>query len=288
MLPHVIRRQESLPLQAEDGLGRIHGDNHMKKLLVASIAAAAFCSAPALAADLPVKAPPIAAAPLFNWTGCYIGANTGDAWAHKTTTQTDLIHGGISTPLNDLLGSTTASGWAYGGQIGCDYQVNNIWVVGIRGMWDGSNMRGSNQWPASAGINSNNYKIDSFGTAVAKIGVLLSPAVEVYGVAGVATVHDNLTFTNPTTGEFATGDQTRTGWDVGVGATLLLTRNWDLFVEYDHMGFGTKNITLNGVGTGTGGAGSTHGANVKQSVDKVLVGIDYRFDWGKGPVSAKY
>jgi glutamate N-acetyltransferase/amino-acid N-acetyltransferase len=47
----------------------------MKKILVASIAAAALCGAPAFAADTPVKEPvyKAAPAPLLNWTGFYIG-----------------------------------------------------------------------------------------------------------------------------------------------------------------------------------------------------------------------
>ena len=56
----------------------------MKKFIVAGIAAAAFCGAPALAADMPVKAP--YAAPVFNWTGFYIGAHAGYAWGRVTGT----------------------------------------------------------------------------------------------------------------------------------------------------------------------------------------------------------
>ena len=56
----------------------------------------------------------------------------------------------------------------------------------------------------------------------------------------------------------------------GVGLSWMFIRNWDLWVEYDHMGFGTQSLSL----TGTAGAGA---ANVQQSVDKVLVGVDYRF-----------
>src|ERR1700682_3615128 len=220
----------------------------MKKLLAAGIAAAAFCGAPALAADMPVKAPPVAAAPYDPWTGCYIGANTGYAWAHKSTTRTAQGPNlGAITPVDFFLGTTTVDGWAYGGQIGCDYQFNNYWVVGIRGMWDGSNMKGSNEHPAN--INPNNFshfKIDSFGTLVGKLGILLNPTVELYGLAGVAWVHDNLRYTDTTLGEFAAGNQTRTGYDVGVGLSWMFARNWDLWVEYDHMGFGTKNIRLIG------------------------------------------
>jgi outer membrane immunogenic protein len=245
----------------------------MKRLLVAATAATVFCGAPALAADMPVKAPPMAAAPYDPWTGCYIGSNTGGAWAHKDATNTSAV--GI--PTNVPLGSTTFDGWAYGGQIGCDYQFNNNWVVGIRGMWDGSNMRGSNaNPPPNAPLDFNHYKIDSFGTVVGKLGVLLNPSVQLYGLAGMAWVRDNLFWTNTslTPQEFATGSQTRTGYDIGVGLSWMFARNWNLWVEYDHMGFGTKNLHLTGVGAAPGFFADD---NVKQSVDKVLVGIDYRF-----------
>ena len=50
--------------------------------------------------------------------------------------------------------------------------------------------------------------------------------------------------------------------------------------------FGTKNQSLTGIGAG---AGFTYAGNIKQDVDKVLVGLNYRFDaWGKAPVVAKY
>ena len=190
--------------------------------------------------------------------------------------------GGI--PQNRPEGSQTADGWAYGGQIGCDYQFNNNWVGGIRVMWDGSNMRGSNQW-LDVPFIYNNYKIDLFGTVVGKLGYLLNPTVQLYGLAGVAWVRDNLVLTEPAlVGDFANGDQTRTGYDVGAGLSWMFARNWDLWVEYDHMGFGTKNIYLAGVGVS---AATFYGADFKQSVDKVLVGIDYRIDWGKALVVAK-
>jgi hypothetical protein len=75
--------------------------------------------------------------------------------------------------------STNPRGWAYSGQVGCDYQVNSYLMLGVRGMWDGANMTGSNLWPgAGPAAVSNNYKIDSFGTAVANVGILVSATVE--------------------------------------------------------------------------------------------------------------
>lgn len=250
----------------------------MKNILVAAITAATFSSAPVLAADMPTKAPVYRAtsAASSNWTGCYIGANTGGTWAHKSTTLTN----DLGLPTDVFLGSLTASGWAYGGQIGCDYQFANNWVVGIRGMWDGSSLKGSNQVPS--GVFTNNVKIDSFGTVVGKLGYLVNPSIEIYGLAGVAWVRDHYFFTQTGFGEFASGNQTRTGYDLGVGVSWMFAPNWNLWLEYDHMGFGTRNAILADT------SGLTRAIDVQQSVDKVLVGINYRFVMGKNSVNTKY
>jgi len=248
----------------------------MRGILLAA-SAVALSSSFASAADMSVKAP-VAVPVTYTWTGCYIGVNTGGAWAHKDTHFTN----DDGTPVDNPLGSTTARGWAYGGQIGCDYQFNNKWLVGILGMWDGSNMSGSSPFATFNPANTNNYKIDSFGTLVGKLGFLLTPTVQLYGLGGVAWVRDELRWTNGPNGELAAATQTRTGYDVGVGLAWMFAHNWDIWVEYDHMGFGTKNFHLIGEGIE---AGFFFDADVKQSVDKVLVGIDFRFG---GPVSMKY
>ena len=53
----------------------------MKKILLAAAALTALAAAPAMAADLarpePVyKAPPPPPAPVYIWTGCYVGGDT--------------------------------------------------------------------------------------------------------------------------------------------------------------------------------------------------------------------
>ena len=58
----------------------------MKKFLLSGVALTMLCSAPALAADLPVKAPVRApVAQLWHWTGCYIGIEGGLNWMLNTT-----------------------------------------------------------------------------------------------------------------------------------------------------------------------------------------------------------
>ncbi|MGD0147421.1 MAG: outer membrane beta-barrel protein [Xanthobacteraceae bacterium] len=253
----------------------------MKRVIGGLAVAALLVGTPlgaASAADMALKAPPPPLPPVYSWSACYIGANTGGAWARKDTVFSTIA----TTVVNEDEGRATPRGWAYGGQIGCDYQVNSYLVLGIRGMWDGANLTGSNSWPTVPTF-SNNYKIDSFGTAVGKVGILVSPAVELYGLAGAAWIRDSLNFTSSIFGEFANGDQTRTGYDAGVGLSWMFAPKWDLWVEYDHMGFGTKNMALSGVGLFTG---IPYTANVTQSVDKVLFGIDYRITWASAPAAA--
>src|SRR5436305_3448911 len=67
----------------------------LRKLLLSSVAAAAMLG-PALAADLPRRAPPpayVPPAPVATWTGLYIGINGGGIWTNNrdfVTTGTDL------------------------------------------------------------------------------------------------------------------------------------------------------------------------------------------------------
>src|ERR671930_460 len=108
---------------------------------LATITLAAFVAGSASAADLrprpaaPYQPPP--PAPVFSWSGCYIGANIGGGWADKSFNDAAGLVTGV--PGADL-GTHTASGVIGGGQIGCDYQAG-VWVFGVQGMFDGSASR---------------------------------------------------------------------------------------------------------------------------------------------------
>jgi hypothetical protein len=93
----------------------------MKKFLLATVSLVAFASAvaPALAADMAVKAPPPAPLPvIYDWSGFYIGGNGG--W-------------GQSRNCVDFLGVTDGcrerSGGLVGGQFGYRWQARPAGVV---------------------------------------------------------------------------------------------------------------------------------------------------------------
>jgi outer membrane immunogenic protein len=250
----------------------------MKKILLASTAVIALYGAPAFAADMPVKAAPLPL-PVVSWTGCYVGANLGAVESTKRWTDfTGTTAGGASQHF-----SAKPGGLAYGGQLGCDYQVDPKWVVGIRGMWDGTNARRNSQ---ILNVSSSDFwqtaaKISSIGTVVGKLGYLVTPTFQLYGVAGVGFVRDKFSETDLTAVTTSDGSQSRSAFVGGIGLDWMFAPHWDAFVEADFMDFGTKTVQFNG------SAGSFTDP-IRQNVGLLLVGVNYRFDWGKSPVVAKY
>jgi outer membrane immunogenic protein len=104
-------------------------------------------SGSAFAADLAVKAPPPAPAPVYNWTGWYAGVNAGASFGSvKTdfsvpvTVFTSSTIEPTSTFNSPGTGSdrTYPSGFIGGGQIGYNWQFSPIWVGGIEADFQGA------------------------------------------------------------------------------------------------------------------------------------------------------
>jgi len=154
-------------------------------------------------------------------------------------------------------------------------------------MWDGSNATGSRDIPLPNLGNFTSGQTDhadlrSFETVTGRLGFLVTRTLMFYGVGGMAWVQNRSAVTEaqgaggvgPALGEIFTSNNTRTGCDAGAGLSWMLVPNWELWVEYDHMGFGTKTIPMRGEGAFTG---FVEGFDQTLNVDKVLVGLNWRF-----------
>jgi outer membrane immunogenic protein len=133
----------------------------MRRQLIAGFALSILTVVPAMAADMraaPVytKAPMMA--PVFSWTGCYIGGNAGGVWAHKDWTNST----GPAESSVDL------SGGLAGGQIGCNYQVNT-WVFGVQGDYDWTNVTGS-ATDTFFGSTTDQTKIKGIASVTGRVG----------------------------------------------------------------------------------------------------------------------
>ncbi|MEZ0218996.1 MAG: outer membrane protein, partial [Tardiphaga sp.] len=139
----------------------------MKNFLMGTVALIALgASVPAMAADLAArpytKAPAYVAAPIYNWTGFYIGGHVGGAFNGSNG------FGGTSD---------NSDGRFLGGlQIGADYQFAPNWVVGIEGQysWVGSNNTNVAFVPAGVTYNLNQKGLAS---VTGRIGYTWGPAL---------------------------------------------------------------------------------------------------------------
>src|SRR3954465_13400490 len=134
----------------------------MKKFLLATVALVALgATVPALAADLAArpytKAPAYAAAPIYNWTGFYIGGHLGGAFAGD----------------NSLLGNDAR--FLGGVQGGFDYQFAGNWVIGAEAQysWLANNNNGV-LFPGGTLVTSNNNQL---GSVTGRLGYAWGPAL---------------------------------------------------------------------------------------------------------------
>jgi outer membrane immunogenic protein len=219
----------------------------------------------AFAADMPVKAYNHPA--VYNWTGCYLGANVGAA---KSRTRVIDESSFIALAGTEVANHSPTS-IVGGGQIGCDYQFAPTWVVGVRGMWDFADLNGSGS-NANGSSNTVSSKMTSFGTLTARLGYLINPSLLAYVNGGFAWTRSNLS-TACATGFCAATPSTvsdnRSGGVAGLGAAWMVAPRWELFVEYNHMWLGTKTVDFYGPGLFT--------ADVKRNLDVVMLGVNYRF-----------
>src|SRR5205085_11494422 len=119
----------------------------MKNFLLAGVVLVAVASGPALSADLPPRQapPPIApvvVAPVFSWTGCYIGANVG--WA-RARVKVDWVanpvgYGTLGLVNAAALGSLSSNSVIGGGEVGCNLQTGFV-VWGVEGDFQGTSLK---------------------------------------------------------------------------------------------------------------------------------------------------
>jgi outer membrane immunogenic protein len=216
----------------------------------------------AIAADMPVKAPP-APAPVYTWTGCYIGGNIG--WAQVSAHFDDRFDG------DD--GRLSKSGFAGGGQIGCDYQFSSNWVFGIQGMIDGTDINRSRVSIIDPTLTFH-HDVNWFATVTARLGYLFTPSFLFYVKGGWGSVNERFSVTTTATNvHVASLDRNANGGDVGVGFEYMFTPNWTFFVEWDHIFLDHTSIEFR-----------DRFDNIHRDFDKVLFGINWRFGGARSSV----
>ena len=257
----------------------------MKALLLASTAV--MLSGTAFAADLPARMPakaPMAAAS-YSWTGCYVGAHAGAGWGQTKVSDPNVaLFGPSITPTSGDTIGVDGAGAVLGGQIGCDYQFANNWVIGLAGDFSWANIDASEIDPffngKSGGPIPLHAKTDFLATATGRLGYAWDHYL-LYAKGGAAWAHTKYNFDNLSNfhsgfcavgvGCFPTASETRLGWTAGAGFEWAFANSWSAFAEFDYYNFANHAVTF------TSQIGTSVPYNVKQSVEVAKIGINYRF-----------
>jgi outer membrane immunogenic protein len=289
----------------------------MKTILLAF---AALIAGPAIAADMPVKAP----VAVYSWTGFYVGANGGYGWRDRSVSfspndpvAADSFGGLTGTALPNT--SFKTSGGLGGIQLGYNWQLNRVWVGGLEADLDVSDIKGSGTSSniingfllgALPGTATATDKIQWFGTARARLGFLVANELLLYGTGGFAYGRVALDANYVISNSFGTGNvvsgfsyfcvagtpcfagasaRVQTGWTAGAGAEWAVgNSNLTFKLEYLYVKLGaaqsfpmTATATLAGLPTPS--SLTVHFSDSDFHIARV--GLNYRFG---GPVVASY
>jgi outer membrane immunogenic protein len=243
----------------------------MRKFLLSTLGIVAM-AAPAFAADLPVKAPPVYVPPMYNWTGFYIGADGGWGRSGNCWDVFPAAGGFIREGCFDK------NGGIVGGQIGYRWQQpNNHFILGVEAQGDWANLNRSQVSVFDPTLTFGN-KMDALGLFTAQFGWAIDNWL--WYVKGGAAVTDNTFSVSSTLGGIglASAGSTHWGGSIGTGFEYGFTPNWSLGFEYDHLMMSAQDFVLPVATPVLGGAL----AHVNQRVDIATVRVNYRFNWAGG------
>jgi outer membrane immunogenic protein len=232
----------------------------MRKHLLTSAAVLALSAGAAFASDLPThKAPPPPPLPAaFSWTGCYVGLHAGG----------DFGHSNWRNEFGDTVGMNT-DGAIGGGQVGCNYQMNNNFVIGGEAEIWASGLTGTTSRPDGEGVEHFKTRSDVAGDLALRGGYAIDRAL-IFGKVGVAMADYEYSIAYPS-GLGESAHATHTGLLLGLGLEYALDMHWSIKGEYDYIDWGDGSSTFSGPG------GPAFGASFKNEENIVKAGANYRF-----------
>ena len=237
----------------------------MRKILLLSsalfIAAISGASAADLSRPVYTKAPPPPPAPIFTWTGFYIGLNAGGKWITKSDERITVP--GTVVTFDNNNNHNNDSSWIAGGQIGYNWQApGSPWVFGIEGDIDAQDFSrtraiGADIPPFLAG-DAFSFESKWQASIRGRIGYAAWERAMLYVTGGVAFAQAKasvlLVPTSGFAGFAATDDKTAVGGTIGAGVEWAVWNNISLGVEgrytfYGDQDFNDANPVINGVAT---------------------------------------
>ena len=248
----------------------------LKRLLMATVALAAVAGA-AQAADLPSrKGPPPAAvyaAPMFNWTGFYIGLNAGAAIRNNQWGSSYYAgYPYYGTPANN-----NGVGFTGGGQIGYNWQMGAA-VFGLEA--DLNYLSAQNASNAAYWLGATNSTGGLLGTVRGRLGLAMDRWL-IYATGGLAygNAYYQSWYPYGVAGYYGTTSSgMKIGYSVGAGVEYAIANNWSIKAEYLFTDIRRNN---------DGYYAPAYWNRATQN-HVVRLGVNYHFNFASVPVVAKF
>lgn len=196
-------------------------------------------------APLAYKAPPVPT-PVYSWTGFYLNAGGGyGLWNADTT---------LPPPSAFVISTNTEGGRGWFGTVGggFDYQLNDLFVIGVLADFNFSNIAGTFSNPSES--VSGTMTENNFWAAGGRLGWLVTPQLLAYAEGGFTQARfSGVNFAGMTVGVLpapgvpfsSIAPNTYDGWFVGAGmeTTLpVLGPGWFLRSEYRFYDYNTASL----------------------------------------------
>ena len=237
----------------------------MKRVLAGLALGVLWLDAPALAADIPLKAPRIQ--PLYDWTGLYFGAHAGFGRGHSSAVLSDPS---IATTNNSF-------GGPIGGlQAGYNVQLPSRIVLGFEADVSFPNYIDGNS-VISTLATAKSYvveQMDFSGSARGRLGYAAGPWM-FYATGGLAFAGERY-FNTPSIGNDEKKLTMRLGWAAGGGVEYAFAPHWSLRLEYLYSHFQNAGVQFD--------SGAAHASTL--NFQALRVGLNRKIDWpaNGGPV----
>src|SRR5690348_9158197 len=210
---------------------------------------------PALAADLPVKAPELHA--IYDWTGFYVGGHVGYGGGSLGPGTHPLPEQGFFLPVS-------VTGMIGGYQVGYNRQFANRVVLGVEA---DSSFTSPLDGPALGRMppSAFNTTLDYIGTVRGRIGYAFDRLLP-YATFGFAWGHTHAEI-NDDSGAIIGHYQP--GWTAGLGLEFAVSGNWSAKLEYDYVDLSRQRYELSGFGLAN--------VNVDPRIQLAKIGLNYHF-----------
>jgi outer membrane immunogenic protein len=258
-----------------------------RKIFLTSVGAMALTGSAAFAADLPYRGPPpvyLPPAPIFTWSGFYLGGQVGYAWARDNGSINNPAPGIPGLPAAIFLPFTVDLNGVIGGaHVGYNLQINQ-WVVGLEGDVDGTSLSKTQLVGAFPPFFQGlvNPKATVQGSIRARLGIAFD-RVLIYATGGAAFADFTIAYNTRPLGGLDQITSTRSGWTVGGGLDYAITNNWSIGAEYRYSDFGSRN-DFSPIALFPNSFVRHH-----LTENQVQAGFSYKFDsLAPAPVVAKY